>query len=105
MRTRYILPLMLLALCMLSSCSGGWIQLANFHKNVVIEQDGRIIVDNDYLALSDLRQELIRKLITEKSPIIVHVHYKLPRQEFETIISKLRAEGFNNLSFRRYKRR
>ena len=103
MRTRYILPFMLLALCMLSACAEGRIKLAHYHKNIIIEQDGKILVDNDYLKKDNLRQELIRKTIVEKSPIIVHIHHKLPRQDFESIIKELRAEGFNNLSFRSYK--
>ena len=105
MKTRYVLPLGLAAVCLLSACAGQKLQLSYYRKNIIIEQDARIRVEReqDYLEFNNLRQELVKRLITEKSAIMVHVHRKLPREDFDRIYAKLRAEGFNNLSFRTYR--
>lgn len=105
MKKRYALLLAMATVCLFSSCAGRRLKLSYYRKNIIIEQDGRIRVGREegYIDFGNLRQELVNRLITEKSPVTVHVHRELPREDFDKIYRKLRSEGFSDLSFRTYR--
>lgn len=81
------------------------LRMSHYRKNVIIEKDMQIRVhgQDGYLDKSNLRQGLVMRMVTEKSPIMLHVHRDVPREEFDDLLAELKAAGFRDLLFQVYK--
>ena len=80
------------------------LKLSNTSRNIVITADNHLKIENDYINYKDLKGELIRRLITNNTMIIIHVHEKASQKAFDTLYEKLESEGFKKLDFEMYNR-
>lgn len=72
-------------------------------RNIVIQQDNTIVIGEDVIDFRRLRQELVKRMIIEETPITIHVHQKVDKQVYDAIIQKLIDERFKNLNIVVYK--
>ena len=70
-----------------------------YSRNLVLGKDAVLRVENEPVDFTNLRQELVKRMITEVTPVVLHVHRQAPRPAFDTVVKGLKAEGFRNLSF------
>ena len=80
-------------------------RFSHVRKNVVVEKDLKIRVDGQqgYIDRSNLRQGLVMRMVTEKSPIMLHIHRDVPREDFDELLSELRSAGFRDMKFSAYR--
>lgn len=81
------------------------LRLSHYRKNLIIDKFLNVRVEGQrgIINKNNLRQELVMRMVTEKSAIMVHVHRDVPREEFDDFLMELKAAGFKNLLFRIYK--
>jgi len=80
------------------------LKLSETQRNIIITADNHLKIENDYINYKDIKSELVRRLITNTSQIIIHVHEKSSPDAFDTLYNKLRSEGFKRIDFEMYNR-
>jgi len=90
-----------LALMPLLGCSTAQpLTLSYYSRNLVLDKDSVLKIDDRPIDQANLRQELVNRTINDNTPIVLHVHRDVPAETFDTVVNHLKAEGFRNLSFR-----
>lgn len=81
------------------------LRLSHYRKNLIIDKYCQVRVEGQkgLVDKANLRQGLVMRMVTEKSPIMVHVHRDVPREEFDDFLAEMKAAGFRNLLFRDYR--
>lgn len=93
----------LLTAALMTGCSSVKpLKLNDQRRNIVITADNHLKIENDYINFKDLKSELIKRLITNSTPITIHVHEKSSSKAFDTLYEKLTYEGFKKLDFEMY---
>lgn len=84
--------------CILAcGCWAPPLQLKYYSKNVIVAADGTLSYEGKKLSLKNLKQNLVANMIMQNSPITIHFHKKVSREEFDMIVGKFKQEGFANL--------
>jgi biopolymer transport protein ExbD len=85
-------------------CSSvGPLKLNYYSRNLVVDKDSVLKINNDVIDLDDLRQEMMKRSISQNASIALHVHRDVPPEIFDKIVDRLKAEGFQNLTFDIYR--
>ena len=71
--------------------------LRHYSRNIIAKKDKTLFVENEQIDFKNLKHELVRRLITTSTPIAVHFHKDLPQSMADTLLNKLRDEGFVNI--------
>lgn len=99
---RHWIPVILTMFCLTGCFTAKPLSFHHYRKNIVIGKDNRIRVEQEPIDFTNLRHELVKRMIYEKTPITLHFYQDVPAEIFDTVVDKLKAEGFRNLKFKIY---
>lgn len=92
--------ILLVMLGFLAGCrSAGNYAPSKYRRNIVLDrQDGKnfLLIDDEQIAFQNLRVELNRRSITDKTAILFLVHENIPPEVFDAVRRKLAEEGFKD---------
>lgn len=71
--------------------------LRHYSKNIIANKDKTLFLEKDQIDFKNLRHELVSRLVTTTTPIVIHIHKDLPPSMAEAVFDKLKTEGFTNL--------
>ena len=98
--TLFSLCLSVFACAVFCGCAiskAGPLNLRKASHNLIITKSNTIRIDRATVDLSNLRKELVSRLIFERSFIVLHVHQQADQAFFQKVLDKLRQEGFKNV--------
>jgi biopolymer transport protein ExbD len=89
---------------LIPGCAGpGPLKLSHYSRNVIIKADKGVYVNGESLDLKNLRGGLVKHMIFEQTPLVLHVEHTVLPEFYDSVVMKLRAEGYKNLEARVYK--
>ncbi|OGV61884.1 MAG: hypothetical protein A2283_06260 [Lentisphaerae bacterium RIFOXYA12_FULL_48_11] len=71
--------------------------LRHYSKNIIAKKDKTLFLEKDQIDFKNLKHELIARLVATTTPIVVHIHKDLPHSMAESLLDKLKTEGFANI--------
>lgn len=85
-----------LLLCGAACSSVKPLKMAYYRKNIVVKADGTLWANEKKVNMDTLRSDLVAQMIFEDTPIMIHFHNDLTRDDFDRILGKLKENGFKN---------
>jgi len=73
------------------------LKLRNYSRNLIIQNDRTLYVEKEQVDFKNLKHELIRRLITTTTPITVHIHKDTPPSMAQSLLERLKADGFSDV--------
>ena len=71
--------------------------LRHYSKNIIANKNKTLYLEQEQIDFTNLKHELVRRLVSTTTPITVHIHRDLPHSLAESLINKLKAEGFTDV--------
>jgi len=98
LKTKYFSLLGLIIAVLIIGCSSIQpLTLRHYSKNIIAKKDKTLFLEKDQIDFKNLRHELVTRLVTTTTPIVIHIHKDLPHSMACALFDKLNAEGFTNV--------
>lgn len=68
--------------------------LRHYSKNIIANKDKTLFLEKEQIDFKDLKRELVSRLVSTTTPIVVHIHKDLPRTMAEALLNRLKTDGF-----------
>ena len=83
--------------CGCAASKAGPLNLRQSSHNIVITRNNTLRIEKIPVEFTNLRKELVSRLIFERAFIVLHVHQQANQAFFQKVLDKLRQEGFKNV--------
>jgi biopolymer transport protein ExbD len=101
---RAVSVFLIAGVCVAAGCATAKpLTLHENRRNLVILEDESLMLENEPIELDNLRQELVKRTINDRTAITLHVHENVAPEYFDEVYIGLKDEGFVNLRFKVYR--